>query len=231
MPRAGGRGTALYPYFQSTVREQQTTVRKGNSSAPARRIGNAQRLLRQGIADVFKKKDEEKRCNMGKYRPPIDQNAHDPTTNLQGLREEKKTGIENVSQARTVTHPSRAKDKAGLCNACAAFSYGRSAGTAPTQNEENQCRFCPRSVGRKERNSHLRRSRRTGSTDAATFALSEATVVESAPRVQLESAVRFRRPEHRRRVDRPLPVYNPSGVRRANRGSYPAYFGFCAKNE
>ena len=165
MPRAGGRGTALYPYFQSIVRERQTTVRKENSSVDARRIGNAQRPLRQGIADVFKRKDEEKRCNTGKYRSPIDQNAHDPTTNLQGLREEKKTGIENVSQAQTVTHPSRAKDKAGLCNACAAFSYGRSAVTAPTQNEENQCRFCPRSVGRKERNSYLRRSRRTEYTD------------------------------------------------------------------
>lgn len=219
MPRAGGRGTALYPYFQSTVRERQTTVRKGNSSAPARRIGNAQRLLRQGIADVFKRKDEEKRCNTGKYRPPIDQNAHDPTTNLQGLREEKKTGIENVSQARTVTHPSRAKDKAGLCNACAAFSYGRSTGTAPTQNEENQCCFCPRSVGRKERNSYLRRSRRTGSTDGGDIHL----VRSDSRRIRPPGATRKRRrsrwPDHRPKLERPLPAYSSSGVRQANRGS------------
>ena len=92
--------------------------------------------------------------------------------------------------AAAPTHSRRTKDQAGLCNACAAFSDGRSAGTASTQNEENQCRFCPQSVGRKERNSYLRRSCRTGSTDGSDIRL----VRSDSRQIRAPGATRKRRP-------------------------------------
>ena len=144
MLRAGGRGTALYPYFQSTVRERKTTVRRENSSVDARRDGNAQRLLRQGIADFFKQMDGEKRRNAGKCRFPIDQNAPDPTTNLQSLRKTKNRESRTLRRRGALRIRNAPRTKRGLgTRTRISFSSGEREMPPPKRNEENQCRFSP----------------------------------------------------------------------------------------